>query len=84
MKYLNVLFIIISFQANAQDPVYTNTQQSLVALNPSFAGSNGLFRFQSTTRSQWFNLSGSYLTYYNSVDAYIKPIKGGIALTYKR
>jgi len=84
MRYIKALFIVLSLEANAQDPVYTNTQQSLVALNPSFAGSNGLFRYQSTTRSQWFNLSGSYLTYYNSVDAYIKPIKGGIALSYIR
>lgn len=84
MKYINLIFIGLCFQVNAQDPVYTNTQQSLVALNPSFAGSNGLFRYQSTTRSQWYNLSGSYLTYYNSVDAYIKPTKGGIALSYTR
>jgi type IX secretion system PorP/SprF family membrane protein len=35
-------------------------------------------------RSQWYNLSGSYLTFYNSVDAYIKPLKGGIALAYTR
>ncbi|MDF2452669.1 MAG: hypothetical protein K0S26_2173 [Bacteroidota bacterium] len=84
MRYFKVLFIALSLQANAQDPVYTNTHQSLIALNPSFAGSNGLLRYQSTTRSQWFNLSGTYLTYYNSIDAYIKPIKGGIALTYVR
>lgn len=84
MKYITVLLVAIGLHSHAQDPIYTNTQQSLVALNPSFAGSNGLLRYQSSTRSQWYNLSGSYLTYYNSVDAYIKPIKGGIALNYVR
>lgn len=84
MRYILVLLLLLSLQINAQDPIYTNAHQSLVALNPSFAGSNGLLRFQSSTRSQWFNLSGSYLTYYNSIDAYIKPIKGGIALSYIR
>lgn len=84
MRYILVLLMALSLHTNAQDPIYTNTHQSLVALNPSFAGSNGLFRFQSTTRSQWFNISDSYLTYYNSADVYIKPIKGGIALSYIR
>jgi type IX secretion system PorP/SprF family membrane protein len=84
MKYITVLLVAIGLHGYAQDPIYTNTQQSLIALNPSFAGSNGLLRYQSSTRSQWYNLSGSYLTYCNSVDAYIKPIKGGIALSYIR
>jgi type IX secretion system PorP/SprF family membrane protein len=84
MRYFAVLFLGLALQASAQDPIITNTQQSLVALNPSFAGSNGLLRYQSNMRSQWYNLSGSYLTFYNSVDAYIKPLKGGIALAYTR
>ncbi len=84
MRYVTVLSLVLSLQVNAQDPLYTNTQQSLVALNPSFAGSNGGLRYQSNTRIQWYNTSGSYQTYYNSIDAYIKPIKGGIALAYVR
>ena len=84
MRYFAVLFLGLALQASAQDPIITNTQQSLVALNPSFAGSNGLLRYQSNMRSQWYNLSGSYLTFYNSIDAYIKPLKGGIALAYTR
>lgn len=84
MKYITVLLVGLGLYGYAQDPIFTNTHQSLVALNPSFAGSNGLLRYQSNTRSQWFNLSGSYLTYYNTLDAYIKPIKGGIALSYVR
>lgn len=84
MRLYIIILFCLSLNLYSQDPIYTNTQQSLVALNPSFAGSNGLLRYQSSTRSQWFNLSGSYLTYYNSIDAYIKSIKGGLSLCYVR
>jgi type IX secretion system PorP/SprF family membrane protein len=84
MRNITVLFLILGLNIFAQDPIFTNTNQSLIHLNPSFSGSNGLFRFQSNTRSQWYNLSGSYLTFYNSVDVFIKPLNGGIALTYTR
>lgn len=84
MKYITVFFLGFCLNVFAQDPLLTNVHQSLIHLNPSFAGSNGLLRYQSNTRSQWYNLSGSYLTFYNSIDAFIKPIKGGIALNYIR
>ncbi|MES2513478.1 MAG: PorP/SprF family type IX secretion system membrane protein [Bacteroidota bacterium] len=84
MRYIAVLFLGLHVSVQAQDPVFTNAQQSLVALNPSFAGSNGLIRFQSNTRMQWMSLPGSYQTYYNSLDAFIKPMNGGFALAYSR
>lgn len=84
MRYLLIFCLGSCLAGLAQDPVFTNAHQSLIALNPSFAGSNGVVRYQSNTRSQWYNLTGSYLTFYNSVDAFIKPINGGIALTYTR
>lgn len=84
MKYICIFVLGLCFTASAQDPVFTNAHQSLIALNPSFAGSNGLVRYQSNTRNQWYNYTGSYLTLYNSVDAFIKPLNGGIALAYTR
>lgn len=84
MRYITILFLGYCLNSFAQDPLFTNTHQSLIHLNPSFAGSNGLLRYQSTTRSQWYNLSGSYLTYFNSIDVFIKPVRGGLALTYTR
>jgi type IX secretion system PorP/SprF family membrane protein len=82
VKYLLIFLLGPYVNTFSQDPVFTNAHQSLVALNPSFAGSNGLLRYQSNTRNQWYNLSGSYLTFYNSVDMFIKPMNGGLALTY--
>ncbi len=84
MRYITLFFFGFCLNVFGQDPLFTNTNQSLVHLNPSFAGSNSLLRYQSTGRSQWYNLSSSYLTYYNSIDVFIKPIRGGLALTYTR
>ncbi|MES2134265.1 MAG: PorP/SprF family type IX secretion system membrane protein [Bacteroidota bacterium] len=84
MKYIPFLFLAICLRLSAQDPLFTNTSQSLISLNPSFAGSNGGLRVQSSYRDQWYNLTGFYQTLSTDVDAYIKPMKGGIALSYMR
>ncbi len=83
MRKICFLFFIIFVFAKgfSQDLLFTNTQQSLVYLNPSFAGSNGGIRNQLSYRNQWPNLSGTYVTYLNCFDAYIKPIKGGVSFS---
>ena len=78
---LFIFLIVFVFNTKAQDPLFTNTQQSLLYLNPSFAGSNGFIRNQFAYRNQWPNLSGTFVSYLNSFDAYIKPIRGGIGLS---
>ena len=81
-KKLCLAFVfLIAFKSFSQDPVYKNAQQSLIALNPSFAGSNGFIRNQAVYRNQWPNLSGTYQTYYSALDGYIKPIRGGISFS---
>lgn len=82
MKLILIISIALSLRLNAQDPVFTNIPQSLIHLSPSFSGSNGGLRYQGIYRNQWFNLSSPYVTFYNSVDAYIKPIRGGMSLAY--
>jgi len=81
-KYIFILTNVFVFKIFAQDPLFTNTQQSLIYLNPSFAGSNGNIRYQSVFRNQWPNLSAPYVTLYNSFDMYIKPLRGGIGLSW--
>ena len=73
-RYLLVFLIAFVFKTQAQDPLFTNNQQSLLYLNPSFAGSNGFMRYQTVYRNQWPNLSSPYVTFYNSFDSYIKRI----------
>ena len=65
---------------HAQDVHFVNNQNSLIYLNPSYAGSNGGVRNLVNYRNQWPNLSGSFVTFFNSTDVYIKPIKGGVSL----
>lgn len=84
MKLILIIFVALSLRLAAQDPVFSNTQQSLIHLNPSFAGSNGGLRYQGIYRNQWINLDGRYKTFYNSVDAYVRKIRGGIGLAYMR
>lgn len=83
MRKICFLFfsIFVFAKGFSQDPLFTNTSQSLVNLNPSFAGSNGEIRNQLSYRNQWPNLSGTYVTYLNCFDAYIKPLKGAIAVS---
>lgn len=84
MKNFYFLFVLFlaALYSFGQDPLFTNPQQSLVYLNPSFAGSNGLVRSQSLFRNQWYNSSLPYVTFYSGVDFFLKPAKSGIAVTY--
>jgi|GEM_PF-1718418 len=83
MKKILIFFATLScvLTVNGQDPHFLNTNQSLVYLNPSFAGTNGYIRNQASYRNQWPNLSGNYKTYLNTFDAYVKPLKAGVAVS---
>jgi len=65
----------------AQDVYFLNPQQSLVHLNPSFAGSNDLVRLQSVRRVSNGSTASPQGQYYACADVYIKPIKSGFALS---
>ena len=82
MKKIFVLSLaLLTAVLSAQDATFLNTNQSLINLNPSFAGSNGGLRNQLSYRNQWPGLSSRFVTYSNSFDAYLKPIQGGIAFS---
>jgi len=79
-QYTLVTSMMMMFAGFAQDSQFNNIQHSLVYLNPSFAGSEGCVRSQIDYRNQWPNMSGTHLPISISVDGFIKPIKGGLAL----
>jgi type IX secretion system PorP/SprF family membrane protein len=84
MKTKIILQIIaLGFMTNvfAQDAILENTNQSLVYLNPSFAGSNGGIRMQNNYRNQWPNIPYNIINYQTCTDVYLKAIKGGLAFT---
>lgn len=77
MKKLVVIFLLISGAFTAQEINYSGSQNVLISVNPSFAGSNGLFRTQTI-----YGWSKDYFKTYTSCDLFLKKINAGIALTY--
>lgn len=73
--------VLLVFSAFCQDAYFLNSNQSLISVNPSFAGSNGFLRNQFSYRNQWPSRGYGFVSYLNSFDAYIKPVKGGIAFS---
>ena len=81
MKKLLLLLTLISFFAPAQDLLFLNSNQSLINLNPSFAGSNGFIRNQSSLRALFPKNPSKWGTISNSFDIYLRGIKGGLAIS---
>ncbi|MBN8692185.1 MAG: PorP/SprF family type IX secretion system membrane protein [Bacteroidetes bacterium] len=77
-----IYVLLLSLNVVSQDPLFFNTNQSLIYTNPSFAGTNGLIRNQFLYRNQWPTLSANYITYYNATDVFIKKSKSGLAFIY--
>jgi type IX secretion system PorP/SprF family membrane protein len=82
MKKLIVLFscVVVLFNANAQDPAFTQFYANPLYLNPAMAGSNGCPRFGVNYRNEWPQLTGNYVTYSASYDQYFKNISGGFGV----
>jgi type IX secretion system PorP/SprF family membrane protein len=83
MKKIYFLSVLCSVYVSSfsQDAIFLNSNQSLIYMNPSFAGSNGGVRNQFSYRNQWPQLSGNMQTFLNTADVYLKPIKAGIAVS---
>jgi len=79
IHFLSLLLFVLNSGYSQEQP-FVNKNQSLISLNPSFAGSNGLTRNQSSYTSQLGRYSSGY-TALNSFDAYVKPLKAGIAVS---
>lgn len=75
-----VTLLILSFNAQSQDPQFTQFYANPIYLNPAFAGSHGCPRFAVNYRNEWPSLSGNYVTYSVSYDHYFKNIKSGIGV----
>jgi type IX secretion system PorP/SprF family membrane protein len=76
--YFIVLLLLTSNEILAQDPTFTQFYANPIYLNPAFAGSNKCPRFNTNYRNEWPNLSGNYVTYSASYDAYSKSVNGGL------
>lgn len=80
---LTIVLLFCLFNGlKAQDATFINNNQSLILLNPSFAGSNENWRVQNTYNNQNSNLNSNFITYYNSVDWRIKKINAAVGITF--
>jgi type IX secretion system PorP/SprF family membrane protein len=75
-----VVLCATAFNAEAQDPTFTQFYANPLYLNPAFAGSHGCPRFALNYRNEWPSLSGNYVTYSASYDQYFKNISGGFGV----
>lgn len=81
MKQFILPALLTAALTNAQDPYIFNANQSLLQVNPSFAGSNGGIRNQFNYLNLSPNLSGNLTSYQNTTDAYLQPLNGALALS---
>jgi hypothetical protein len=75
--------LVLIGNIEAQDLGFINVNQSLVNLNPSFAGSNGFIRDQASFGQRQLspNIAKNYYWVSNSFDLYLKPLSAGLAVT---
>lgn len=74
------LLIVVSSTLYAQDPHFSQFNNTCIYTNPAFAGTAGGARFVVAARYQWPKISGDYKTGFLSYDQYFRSIRGGIAL----
>ena len=66
--------------ASAQDPQLSQFYAAPVYTNPAFVGSTKKIRFTASGRNQYSALNNSFLTSVAAIDAYIRPLHGGIGV----
>ncbi|MBU0488373.1 MAG: PorP/SprF family type IX secretion system membrane protein [Bacteroidetes bacterium] len=77
------LLLAVCATSSAQDPVFIQHHNMPVDLNPAFAGYEGCARISTLNRIQWPSISATYHTVGFSFDQYLKPVSGGVALSYQ-
>ena len=79
-KITVILAILISIQANAQDPEFTQFYANPIYLNPAMAGTHGCPRLNMNYRNQWPSISGAFVTNSISYDQFVNTLQGGVAV----
>lgn len=85
MKIKNLLFsvlavIALTYNAQGQDPHFSQFYANPLYLNPAMAGTQVCPRLIFNYRNQWPSISGTYVTYNASYDQHIDAISGGLGV----
>lgn len=77
-KILFVITILLNFNIQSQDPVFTQFFANALQLNPALAGRDLSPRFHTTYRNQWPGLNNAFITYNIEYDQFADKIHGGL------
>ncbi len=80
-RALTLLFCsLITIEAFAQDPHFSQYYAAPLYLNPAFAGTGADHRFIANYRNQWPNIANGFVTYAFSYDYHMSDLKSGIGV----
>jgi type IX secretion system PorP/SprF family membrane protein len=79
--FFGVLILLVPDKCLSQAPAFENDNGALISINPSFAGTNGLFRTQANYWHYLPRYASNFYSNFNSADVYIKPSRTGIAFS---
>jgi len=77
-KFCLLLLLLVAFNLDGQDPVYSQYYSAPLQLNPAFAGNTDYPLFHVNYRLQWPSLAQAYTTYSASYDQYFDKTKSGL------
>ena len=72
--------MIISLSSKTQDPIFSQFFSAPTYLNPAFAGANDCSQMVLNYRNLPWSDFGTFSTFNFSIDAYVRQIRGGLAL----
>jgi len=80
LKYFYLLFIILTVEANGQDPTFSQFYANPLYLSPSFAGATEEYRLSINYRNQWPSVPGVFHTYSIGFDKAMPNFNSGIGV----
>lgn len=80
LKYLSVLFFVISVDTYGQDPTFSQFYANPLYLSPSFAGATEEYRLTMNYRNQWPSIPGVFQTYSIGFDKAMPNFNSGIGV----
>ncbi len=80
-KIYVLLLVLVAFNVDAQDPIYSQYYAAPLQLNPAFAGNTDYPLFHANYRLQWPSIAQAYTTYSATYDQYFDRTSSGLGFT---
>lgn len=77
------LLVFVGHESNAQqDPIYSQYNNSLLTINPAYAGSRGMLNIMAVARRQWISFNGAPETNLVTVHMPFMYYSMGLGISY--